>query len=423
MHHSALLSTSPAVRAAPVVIKPPGGGSQRSRTVGDYCDTTELQRSAHHSEKLTLAIFAGRYHDVLPLSVRVCRGYCGPNEETSISEGDRFNMHFIKQTTVVAMEYENLNRYNVPLNSSIPFGIIYESHLKQSEALRGYRFEKVSDILQSDVLPKVIRSRRAHRGAGPDSSIAANELLLVRKATKKIMGKPSLKVLSLTAGKEKTLLENCIGHFSTKPREVCLYLPEIVKHLPDIFPCKAVMFNNDSGAVYAKLSTSVVRLLHSSIETSLVATSALEEDTENARLLDIPIDLDILVRVVTSDELETRKLYTDTTYLYNHFDPAKLCPYVNKVKSHVAHETQSLLYTTVRIGGQGDHKGVEVKKPAKVPAVPPRQNVPSRPDIKQRPLPPEPFRMSTSPPPEGDYDVTQPLGGPHTKVCFHRMWE
>ena len=317
-------------------------------------------------EKLTLPVFVGKYFDNLPLSVRVCRGYCGPSEDTSISEGDRFNIHFVKHTTVVAIECENRSKFNVPLNSAIPFGILYDPNNNQNQALKGCRFDKVSDILQCSTMPHVVRVRRGHKGSSAESSIAPNELLLVRKKGKsKLVGKQHLKVFSLTNNYEKSLPENCIGHFSTKPREVCLYLPEIVKYLAHHFPFKAVMFGNSQSTRHlpTKLSTSVVTVMHHSIETSLVATSALEADPENARLLDIPIDLDILLRVVDSNESDSKKLQDDTTYLYYNFSPARLCPYinVNKAFAHNAHETQSLFYKTVRSGQE--YRGVELKRP------------------------------------------------------------
>ena len=320
-------------------------------------------------EKLSLPVFVGKYFDDLPLSVRVCRGYCGPSEDTSISEGDRFNIHFVKHTTVVTIQCENRSKFNVPLNSAIPFGILFDPNKNQNEALKGCRFDKVSDILQCSTLPHVVRVRRGHKGSSAESSIAPNELLLVRKKGKsKLLGKQHLKVFSLTNNCEKSLPENCIGHFSTKPREVCLFLPEIVKHLPYQFPFKAVMFGNSQSTrhIPIKLSTSVVTIMHHSIETSLVATSALETDPQSARLLDIPIDLDILLRVVDSSETDSKKLQDDTTYLYYNFSPARLCPYINVSRAFArnAHETQCLLYKTIRSGQE--YRGVELKRPPSI---------------------------------------------------------
>ena len=315
-------------------------------------------------DKLTLPEFVSQYHKSLPLPIRVCRGYCGPSEETSISEGDHFNVHFVKHTTVVLVEMDNGYQYNVPLNSAVPFGILFDPHKNLSQASKGYTFTKVADILQLSDIPPVIRARKAHTNSNPENSIVANELLIVRRAARKRIGKNQLKVFSLTSKREKTLSENCIGHFSTKPRDVCMYLPDIVKHAPDIFPCRAILFANketSSSNVPSMLSSSSVTLMHHSIETSLVVTSALEEDTENSKMLDIPIDLNIQVRVATVTEVDAQKLARSTAYLYNHFNPSKLQSYVRTAQSRRMEETQNLLYRTIRL----DHrqKGIKITRP------------------------------------------------------------
>ena len=334
--------------------------------------------SGSTTEKLSLSKFLSLYHKEFPIQVRVCKGYCGPSEDTSISEGDRFNVHFVKYTTIVTVEYDNGSRYHIPLNSAVPFGIVYNPENNLSDALKGYRFETVSELLRMSTLPVVIFARKSFQSSSPDSSISANEALLVRKVLSKRLGtKQQLKVFSLKENREKVLSSNCAGNFSTRPKDVCLFLPEILKHLPDIFPCKAVLYNvnslaadrsasmsgglpNRAGSMTKFGSASVVTMMHSSIETSIVAASALEQDMANARLLDIPIDLNILVRVEhIADEDETQRLYEDTTFIYEHFDPSKLCDF----KSSLANspDTQSQFYTNVHFGREKD--GVDLAAP------------------------------------------------------------
>ena len=52
-------------------------------------------------EELSLEDFIAKYQDELPLHVRVCKGFYGQTERTSVSEGDTFNMHFIKKSQVL----------------------------------------------------------------------------------------------------------------------------------------------------------------------------------------------------------------------------------------------------------------------------------------------------------------------------------
>ncbi len=323
-------------------------------------------------EKVSLPVFLSKHHQDFPTRIRVCKGFCGSDEESSLSDGDQFNVHFIKYTTIIAIEYENGSRFNVPLNSAIPFAILYNPHNNIDEAMTGYKFEKVSDVLQMATLPTLLWSRKGYQGSTSDSSISANELLIVRKVRNKILGKQSLKVFSLTTGKDKILSSNCAGNFSTKPRDVCLYLPEILKHMPDCFPCKAVLFSSPADSVSRKVGThqrtgsnsklgvpTMIKMLHSSVETSLVATSVHDQDPENARLLDIPIDLDILVRVEDNvDEDETQRLYEDTSFIYEHFNPANVRPCI---KENSNQNAQSRFYTNVCFGQE--RSGIDVSKP------------------------------------------------------------
>ncbi|XP_064395077.1 uncharacterized protein LOC135342288 isoform X3 [Halichondria panicea] len=350
--------------------KPVPTSDQPTILVKDYRDIRDPVPAP--SEKISLPVFLSKHHQEFPTRVRVCKGFCGSDEESSLSDGDQFNVHFLKYTTIIAIEYENGSRFNVPLNSAIPFAILYNPHNNINEAMTGYKFDKVSDVLQMATLPTLLWARKGYQGSTSDSSISANELLIVRKVRNKILGKQSLKVFSLTTGKDKVLSSNCTGNFSTKPRDVCLYLPEILKHMPDCFPSKAVLFSTPTDNATRKVGThqrtgsnsklgvpTVVKMLHSSVETSLVATSIHDQDPENARLLEIPIELDILVRVEDNvDEDETQRLYEDTSFIYEHFNPANVRTYV---KENSNQHTQSQFYTNVCFGQE--RNGVDVHKP------------------------------------------------------------
>lgn len=363
----------------------------RSSSISSTC-TTASSGSTGSSEKLNLSTFAAKYHDQLPVCVKVCKGYCGPTEGTSISEGDSFNIHFLKKTTVVNVQYENDadTKFLVPVNSSVPFGLFYDPNINSTEAQQGFQFQKVSDLMALDKLPPVVRVRKAHNGSSLDSSVAANELLILQKVKKSILGK-QLKAFSLTTGTEKTLSENCIGHFSTKPREVTMFLSEILQYLPELLPHKAIMYGSEttyqnSGS---QLPTATVIIQHSSIETSLVATSALVQNRKNS-LIDIPLDMDILVKVIEFPESELQQLQEESSYLYDHFNPCSVQSYISKASSQSTHETQSLLYMSVRTNEE--YSGVEISapkleriydtvKPEGFPALPSRRNssAPSQP--------------------------------------------
>ena len=41
-----------------------------------------------------------KYQEQFPLPVRVCKGFYGSSDRTSVSEGDAFNIHFVKRSKV-----------------------------------------------------------------------------------------------------------------------------------------------------------------------------------------------------------------------------------------------------------------------------------------------------------------------------------
>ena len=52
------------------------------------------------SDELSLPEFVKRYKNEFPVRVRVCKGFYGATNRTSVSEGDMFNIHFLKNTKV-----------------------------------------------------------------------------------------------------------------------------------------------------------------------------------------------------------------------------------------------------------------------------------------------------------------------------------
>ena len=73
-----------------------------------FCVLCIHQEYVLDSEELSLGDFIAKYQDELPLHVRVCKGFYGQSERTSVSEGDTFNIHFIKKSQVLQYyKYDN----------------------------------------------------------------------------------------------------------------------------------------------------------------------------------------------------------------------------------------------------------------------------------------------------------------------------
>lgn len=326
------------------------------------------------SSEMPLRVFSEHHKQDLPLQVVVTKGYYGPDERTSISDGDMFNVHFFKQTKIVKIQDANSYEYTVPLNSSLEFGLVYQlpSGFKQIDLK--YHFKTVADIVQLKTLPKVLRATQSHRGSGPESSVEKNDLLLVQEVKTKKRSIKSSKVLKCTVagtGMKKTLNEDCAGYFSVKPMDTRLFLPEIVEHIT--LPERAFIYSSTNSRIDLPqhLLQTEIEVLRVEIEESIVATSIYESNREkkkpvnpyngNTPLVDIPQDLDIEVAIIKLGDGETTQLYADTRSLCEKYNPSEAA-YLN-LPSSITASAQSTLFRTIR----QDHNrqvGIEILRPS-----------------------------------------------------------
>ena len=359
-------------------------------------------------EVYTLAKFVERYSRSLPLRVRVDKGYCGAEERFVISAGDVYNIHFLKRTKVVSICDSNGSDYTIPMNSAIEFGVLYDPNQNTAEAQKGKTFKKAGDIISicqsGGPLPRLVCATKTHPGSDPKSSVEENELLLVKKLGKTtMMRKPVLKVYSLTMKEEKSLHEDCAGYFTTDPYRIRLYPPEILAHLAEFLPLKSKLFIScdTSEELPVHLISDVVTLLHSSTETSLIATTCWEKGiapTDEDRVpVDIPLNLDIEVVIIPVEGNE--QLFMDTRNLYEGFDPSKVLTW-KESKDADSFTAQTSLSRAVRQGYEKE--GLELQKPQRIYDVPqigrPRSSPAPTPSPVHTPSPPVPTMSPPLPP-------------------------
>ena len=317
------------------------------------------------SESCQLSDFISRHSHLLPFCVKVCNGFCSSATDLSISQNEIFNLHFVKHTKVVVMkDSEGREEYSVPVNSSVPFGIVYNPVKNEKQALDGFHFETVGDILRMKPLPTVIYATKAYHSNSLETSVEANEILLIKGVTSRstLRGRgKSLKVYSLKHG-TKQLSEKCAGGFSTKPHSVRMHLSTMIEH-SILFPQKAVLIADHQidAVLSTTMATLPVILEKVKGETSIVATSAEEEGTENDAKLDISSDLDVQVEAVSITEAEESLLQENSQSLYNSFDISTLQIVIDKPSSR-AYELQCLLYKKQLHGKEMD--GVQLVLPS-----------------------------------------------------------
>lgn len=364
------LSPSPLSNGGPPVVPPKPGARQGSVVVSPTKKRRVEDNFVIEKDELNPEHFVSKYRDELPLHVRVSKGFYGNSERTSVSEGDSFNIHFIKNTKVVCVEDGGGGEFKIALNSGIEFGMLFDPNNKREEAVAGFSFDKVSDLLLVKSLPKVVRACSAWKGSAPESSIEKHELLILRGWKRKISGK-MLKAYNPITKEKKELPENCVGNFTTKSYDTRLFLSDLMEHVLHPLPCKAILYMNSDTYGDAELPSSLVSAILSlkalCTETTLVATNAYVEEFEfnDKEAVEIPMDLDIDLQVMRPKaEKDTEDLYQSTRKMLENFAKLKTSQYITNSESDYAYAAQSTLYSIVREGREW--AGVDLVKPAAI---------------------------------------------------------
>ena len=298
---------------------PPGNSEPVSDTIG-----------------VRLTSFTNDHQTEFPTVMEVTTGYLNTGEDCSMSEGEKFVVHFTKQTKVITMQDEQEERYNLPLNTPFEFGLIHDPNNNQKEALSGFVFKTARDVMLSRHLPKVVRARKAFRGISPEHSVEMNDLLFVKEMVQKEGELRYLKCIRAVNGDERHLHDNCAGQFSTSPYDVRMMLPDIVKHFQ--FPLKAVFYTNTDieEEIPTYLVSSVVTISSLRTEESLITTPLPEDEEEDDFVLEtsqaneIPLAYDIRVVPVPIRPLQTEKFLKTTEELYDNLDPSTVYHYLPK---------------------------------------------------------------------------------------------
>ena len=282
------------------------------------------------SDSMSLQQLVDKYQHEFPLYVEVSAGYFGETEKDTFSEGDRLNVHFAKQTTVAVVDSGN-KEVRITLNSAIQFGLLCTPNTK--EAIKGFVFKDAKDIMAEKHLPLLVSAQETYKTSNAAHSVQAGEILRPIEIKHGRFGGHSLICEPLNGGKQKRLSETCRGNFSTNPKDVKLFLPEITSLFA--LPQRAIPFFENASFHDRQLpfaTSEVVRILRVEKEKTLVATVMMDEkyaehyDTTNGPIMfDIPVNLEVLeVQIVRPcDEDVYEKLYEDTRYLMESYDPTR----------------------------------------------------------------------------------------------------
>lgn len=84
---------------------------------------------------------------------------------------------------MVSIKDEGGKVLSITLNSSIKFGLIYNPVGDMTQAMRGYRFKTIGEVMSSVEIPQVITATKTFRTDEPWSSVLAGEVLVIRRKT------------------------------------------------------------------------------------------------------------------------------------------------------------------------------------------------------------------------------------------------
>ena len=306
--------------------------------------------------------FITQHSALLPCKVRLTA-----DDPSPLRTEGQLNLHFIKHTKVVVMTHSSSGDVMpVPLNSAAKFSVLYNPDNNLEQAVNGYNFESVRDVIARKPLPIIIRANRCYHGSSVLCSVSEGEVLCVR-GTKTSLRSKQLRVQNMK-GQMKHLNERCTGHFTTAPAQISLPISSLLD-LGIQFPATAV-FSEDledfSGG-------SVLVMERIAGETCLIASDSSWRDGQ-LQYMEVSSDLRSEVEVVQLDFHSRQELLDMTHTLFHSFFSVR----------QVVDEAEQSLRGQVLSGRE--QEGVQLVLPITIDALA-FQNAPQPEDITVEPGP------------------------------------
>lgn len=316
---------------------------------------------------LTLGKLTENYVHSFPFEVKAMQSYSFQASQLTIVDLDLYNLYFVKQQQFVSMQDSLGSYYTIPLNSAVQFGYINQSDRKSKSHTLAYKsYNKVADLLALNELemPQVICAQQAYKGQSGKCSLEENEVLVILQIRKsKLSGRKYLKVYSFKTKSKKSLCHDCVGHFTTNPAHLRLWLTDMASVSASIFPCQAVIYlekrftsalkSFPSTLLQADSFVTLVELkTQNSIIASLVTSQSGQSTASQPTLLDIPVTgllSNLQVEVQTPHNSDT--LHAEARRIYEGLDITSLQSLDDGITDR-AYDTKCLFYTILRRGSE-----------------------------------------------------------------------
>lgn len=252
------------------------------------------EQAKRMSSNMGLADLIKNHHKSFPLRILITNGYLGETARSTISTGDRYNIHFLKHTRVMLFRDSYDTPYSIPINSAIEFSPLYEPKegRKPEDVDVGVVFTSVADIMAQADTPKMVAVLGSWQSHDHKVSLLTNETLIIKSTQRSMFSKKGLKVYSLTTKSNKFIPEDCPMSFSTQPTLCRLHITDIMEHLKNPKGLHFVLFLNSQVLENRELSSTlqeipqelfqkVLTLVDQVTETSLIASSVLAKRKVN----------------------------------------------------------------------------------------------------------------------------------------------
>ncbi len=302
-------------------------------------DSSSISSGPHLSEFISLNL------SQFPKRIQISRRFSSRSMKVALSEGDKLDLHFVRQTKSVVM-MKNSDTYTIPLNTAADFSILYDPFRVEKVALLGFSFKTAGALMDLKIPPCIVAATRSYDGGKRESSIEEGEILVLEGTRTFFHGK-LLKVFSLKYSTAKYLDEKCEGGFTTHPGMTKMKLATIYEHSIPL-PQKAIIYPRGSVIKKSFLESTSVTLEEFCVVKSVIATTTPPSSSNNvvSPVLSILTDLDAAVIEVPCPKSEIPKMRAHTKRILDTFDPKALTHYFD-MSSVEAHDAQCALLTNL----------------------------------------------------------------------------
>ena len=255
-----------------------------------------------------------------PLQGDIETGQYTTIRETSLLS-KRLTFHFRLRRQVVSTSFDCGGTYQIPLCSANRFSLLYNPTDNFAQAMQGWYFETVSQIVSHSDPPPAVYVTKSYLGPNAESSVQAGDVLFIspRIKSKAFRRGKFLKCIKAGTNEKKILHESCPGGFNTSPHKLQLPLFDLTSCRYCDLPLSVVMFHDIPGLHnYPQL-----KLLKKHWEETVIITNSSLSDSPSKhskpRAISLVKEMTLSVIPVKLEKLEYSNLCQETSAFFDGF--------------------------------------------------------------------------------------------------------